>query len=238
MSGQRRRAGTTGLLLLLAVFQLVALCTSSAQADIVCPDSSYVVVVFNRTYPVGSQFAGQPYDRITIDPVGTPESFFDLNGLAEPDGLPDIDIRVYIRNCQGQPLVGIPAQDIVLFSNSLCICPGGADSDAGTDGNGCATFTGTLEAGGVAASLDVYADGVFLGTLRDGMNRSVKVNSPDFAHQGITPCYVDAADLAAFASKFGDLAVSNPEMDFNELHETIDLSDLAYFAASLGAACQ
>jgi hypothetical protein len=199
---------------------------------------SYVVVAFNRNYPADSQFAGQPYDRITIVPTGTGETFFDLNAVTEGDGLPDIDVRVYVRNCDGAPIVGIPAAEIVLYSGSLCICPGGSASDAGTDLNGCARFTGSIQAGGATSSLEVYADGVFLGVLRDGSGRTVKTNSPDFAHLGISSCYTDAGDVSVFATRFGTPALLNPEFDFNEMNETIDLGDLAYFAAFLGEACQ
>ena len=217
------------------LLQLVACVGGVASADIICADSSYVVVAFNRTYPAGSQFAGQPYDRITIDPAGSTETFFDINGTAEPDGLPDIAVRVFIKNCQGQPIAGVPRQQVVIHSPALCMCPT-EGADHATDANGSTTFTGALLAGGVTSSLDVYADGVFIGTLRQG-GRTVKTNSPDMG-SGISPCYVDAGDLAAFATRFGQPATTYPEVDFNELDATIDLGDLAYFIIALGAACQ
>ena len=159
---------------------------SNAVADVVCPDSSYVEVVFNRTYPDNSQFAGQPYDYVTVRSDGSGETFANVNGIDEGDGLLDIEVRVYLRDCQGEPCVGIPAEQIILFSVQLCICPGGANADAATDANGMATFTGTLNAGGCTFTsigrIDVYADDMFIGTLMDASGRTVKINSTDAAH--------------------------------------------------------
>ena len=225
----------------LVVAALAALCAASvvgpAAADIVCPDSSYCTVTFRRTFPAGSQFVGQPYDYITIAPDASGETFFNVNGTNEVDALADIGIEVYVRNCQGSPLAGIPLQEVVLFNSQLCICPGGNVSDAGTNQNGRALFTGTMAAGGCVASLDVYVDGVFICTLRSG-GRNVKTNSPDYAHQGTSPCFSDAGDLAFLATQLGRPAATRICSDFNELGPNIDASDLAFFASFLGAACQ
>jgi hypothetical protein len=223
---------------------LFAACLAGpAAADIVCPDSSYCTVVFNRTYGTNSQFAGDLYDYVTIAPDAAGETFFNLNGVNEPDGLADIDIRVYLRNCSGAPLVGVPAQEVVVFNSALCICPGGNISDAGTDVNGCARFTGTMAAGGCVTSLDVFADGVFICTLTGQGARTVKVNSPDYAHQATSPCFTDGSDLAFFATQLGKNDAGRICSDFNELsqaapNDNIDGSDLAFFASFLGAACQ
>lgn len=225
----------------LVVATLAALFAASlaapVAADIVDPDSSYCVVTFNRTYGSGSQFVGQPYDYVTIAPDAAGETFFNVNGINEPDGLADIAISVFLRNGQGAPLVGVPAQEVVVFNSQLCICPGGNISDAGTDSNGMAEFTGTLAAGGCVTSLDVYADGVFICTLSSA-GRNVKTNSPDYAHQGTSPCFSDASDLGFLATQLGRPAASRICSDFNELGTTIDASDLAFFASFLGAACQ
>ena len=82
------------------------------------------------------------------------------NGVVESDDLPDVEIRVYLRNCAGIPLVGVPAQEIVLYRSSLCLCPGGNIADAATDVNGCTTFTGTIRGGGCTPTLDLFAGGV------------------------------------------------------------------------------
>lgn len=222
-----------------AMAALFAACLAGpAAADIVCPDSSYCTVVFNRTYGTNSQFVGQLYDYVTIAPDAAGETFFNVNGTNEVDGLPDIDIRVYLRNCQGAPLVGVPAQEIVVFNSALCICPGGNISDAGTDVTGCAQFTGTMAAGGCVTSMDVFADGVFICTLRGQANRTVKTNSTDYAHQGTSPCFADAGDLAFLATQLGKAAASRICSDFNEQGVNIDASDLAFFASFLGASCQ
>lgn len=224
----------------MAAALLAACIVGPAVADVVCQDSSYCEVVFNRTYPPESQFSGQPYDYVTVAPNGAGETFTEANGIPDGDGLADIEIRVYLRNCSGEPLQGIPAQQVQLFSNALCICPGGADSDLGTDDQGIATFTGSLSAGGCASSIDVYADGVFICTLQDNGARTVKINSTDQAHTLTSPCFTDASDLAGFASVFGTPA-SNPGnvcFDYNERGVNIDASDLAGFASQLGAACQ
>lgn len=228
----------------MTVALLAACLVGPVAADVVCPDSSYCEVVYNRTYPGSSQFAGDPYDYVTVAPSGAGETFTNADGINQGDGMLDIEVRVYLRNCAGDPLVGVPPQQINLFSNALCICPGGADSDLGTDANGCATFTGTLNAGGCASSIDVYADGIFICTLMDGAARTVKINSTDQAHLLASPCFTDASDLAGFASVFGQPAngvySGSPGAcwDYNEQGANIDASDLAGFASVLGAACQ
>jgi hypothetical protein len=224
------------------VVTLLAAClVGPAAADVVCQDSSYCEVQFNRTYPGTSQFSGLPYDYLTVAPDGQGETFTEANGVNDGDALLDIEVRVYLRNCQGTPLEGIPAQQIQLFSGALCICPGGADSDAGgTDDQGCATFTGSLSAGGCAGSIDVYADGLFICTLMDSNGRTVKINSTDQAHTLTSPCFTDASDLAGFAAVFTEAAgdPGNVCFDYNERDGFIDASDLAGFASALGAACQ
>ena len=201
----------------------------TASADVVCADSSYCTVTFTRTYTANYN-PGQPYDYVTVAPDGTGETFAQLG----------ITIRVFLKNCQGQPLAGVPAQQIALFNPNLCICYGGGISDAGTNANGMATFSGTMKAGGCVTSLDVFADGVFIGTLRGPAPGfvTVKINSPDVASQGVSPCFIDSGDLAAFASRIGKPASWNVCMDYNESGgPTLDSSDLSFIAAVLGAAC-
>ena len=225
----------------LVVAALAALCAAClvgpAAADIICADSSYCTVTFNRTYASGSQFATQPYDYVSIAPDGTGETFANVNGINEVDALNDIDISVYLKNCQGQPLVGVPFQEIVLHNTLLCICPGGNVSDAGTDQTGRARFTGTMAAGGCVTALNVFADGALICQLNSG-GRTVKTNSPDYAHQSTSPCFSDAGDLAFFATQLGAAAGGRICSDFNELGTTINAGDLAFFASFLGAACQ
>lgn len=203
---------------------IVACMAGTAAADVVCPDSSYCVVTFNASYS-GSWNNGADYDYVTIAPNGLGETFANASGAGNV--LNDIDIQVYLKNCNGDPLVGIPAQEIVLFNSGLCICPGGNTSDAGTDINGCATFTGSIAGGGCVQGLDVFADGVPICTM------AVNVNSTDTGLA--SPCFVDSGDLAAFAGKLG--GAHHICFDFNETG-AIDSGDLAFFAGVLGAACQ
>jgi hypothetical protein len=207
---------------------VAAMLAGPASADLVCPDSSYCVVTFSNTFG-GAWNNGADYDIVTINPDGQGETF----------AATGISISVYLKNCAGEPLVGIPTQEIVLFNSALCICPGGNISDAGTDANGCATFTGTISGGGctldpvsgAGGGLDVFADGVFVCTI------DVDINSPDTGLA--SPCFTDASDLGDFASRLGVGANYSICSDYNESGPpTIDASDLGFFASALGASCQ
>jgi len=198
------------------VVTLVALMAASfvgtAMADIVCPDSSYCTVTF--TNPAKN--------RVTIAPNGAGETFAGTG----------ITIRVFLKNCNGAPLVGVPAQEVVIFNSALCICPGGNIADAATDANGSTTFSGTIRGGGCVESLSIFADGVGICTRND-----LKTNSPD--HVPASPCFVDAGDLAGLAAVLGSIPGYTICKDYNESGPpTVDASDLAFFASLLGAACQ
>jgi len=197
--------------LVVAMFALVAACfAGTAAADIVCADSSYCIVTFGTTK-----------DRVTIAPNGAGETFAGTQ----------ITIQVYLRNCAGAALAGVPAQEVVIFNSNLCICPGGNIADAATDLNGRTTFSGTIRGGGCVESLSIFADGVGICTT------SVKTNSPD--HVPASPCAVDAGDLSAFAARLGIPAQYNICFDYNESGgPTIDAGDLSFFASLLGSACQ
>src|SRR5262245_33318931 len=109
--------------LVVTLAALIAACfVGTAMADIVCPDSSYCTVTF--TNPAKN--------RVTIAPNGAGETFAGTG----------ITIRVFLKNCNGAPLVGVPLQEINIFNSALCICPGGNVADAATDANGMTTFSG------------------------------------------------------------------------------------------------
>ena len=95
-----------------------------------------------------------------------------------------------------------------------------------------------MQAGGCVTSLQLYADGVFICTLRgpSPAEVTVKINSTD---GGVSsPCFTDSSDLASFAARIGKPAQYNICWDYNETGgPTIDSSDLAFFAAVIGAAC-
>jgi hypothetical protein len=196
------------------VVALVAACAvcyvGTAAADIVCADSSYCVVNFATTK-----------DRVTIAPNGAGETF----------AATGITITVYLKNCSGAPLVGVPRQEVVIYNSGLCICPGGNVADAATDVNGSTTFSGSIAGGGCVENLQIYADGILICTI------PVKTNSPD--HVPASPCAVDASDLSSLATRLGNPAAYDICYDYNESGgPTIDASDLAFFATFLGAGCQ
>jgi len=185
---------------------------TDVSADIVCPDSSYCAI----------NFANPTRDRITISPNGGGDTFAGTG----------ITVRVFLKNCTGAPLVGVPAQEVVIFNSALCICPGGNIADAATDANGMTTFSGTIRGGGCVESLTIFADGVAICTRND-----LKTNSPD--HVPSSPCFVDAGDLAGLAAVLGSVPGYTICKDYNESGPpTVDASDLAFFASLLGAACQ
>lgn len=196
--------------ILVALLAIGALAPQGVRGDIVCPDSSYATVQFTRTF-TGHYRNGEPYDVVTIGPGGV-ESFADAG----------IIIRVYLRNCQGAPLPGVPPQEVVLFNSMLCLCPGGNIADAPTDANGCTSFSGALSGGGYATSLLVFADGIQIGSL------PVTVNSPE-----VHDCYLDIDDFAAWAQYYGAesgvQASYSVRWDWNE-DGFIDLSDLAFLS--------
>jgi hypothetical protein len=217
---------------------LVAACLAgTAAADVVCADSSYCEVNFNLTFS-GAYQNGQNYNVVTVSPTGAGQTFADPTSTGA-GGPVAIDIRVYVRNCQGDPLEGIQASEVVLHNSALCICPGGNGADAATDANGCTTFSGSLAAGGCAATLDVYADGIFICTIPVG------VNSADAGFA--TPCTTDAGDIGVLAAQLGS-STTNPApppsnapyticQDFTENGAT-DAGEVAFLAANLGALCQ
>lgn len=198
--------------LVVTMVALLAACyVGPAFADIVCADSSYCTVTFTDPNK----------NRVTIAPNGAGETFAGTG----------ITIKVYLKNCSGAPLVGVPAQEVVIFNSALCICPGGNISDAATDINGCTSFSGTIAGGGCVESLTIFADGVGICTI------PVKTNSPD--HLPASPCNVDAADISGLAFVLGRSDRYDVCKDYNESGPpTINAGDLSFFASLLGAACQ
>jgi hypothetical protein len=208
--GVRAMSRNSPIFVLLAALTVTSL-GGPAFADLVCPDSSYVTV----------QFTNPARNRIGIIP----------NGLGQTFAQAGITIRVFLRNCSGVPIVGVPADEVILYNSQLCICPGGNIADADSDANGSTTFSATLEAGGCVESLDAYADGVRIQSI------PVKTFSPDFAP--ISPCFVDASDLAHLATRLGVVARYTICADMNQSGPpTIDSSDLAWYASFVGSQCQ
>lgn len=200
--------------LVVTMVALIAACSvGTAFADIVCPDSSYCTVTF----------ADPAKNRVTIAPSNIP--------VSETFANTGITIRVYLKNCSGAPLVGVPAQEVVIFNSALCICPGGNIADAATDVNGCTSFSGTIRGGGCVENLTIFADGVSICTI------PVKTNSPD--HVPASPCFVDAGDISGLAFVLGRSDRYDICKDYNESGgPTVNAGDVSFFATVLGAACQ
>ena len=178
------------------------------------PDSCRINVTFSKTYS-GNYRHGEPYDFVTIAAGGRGETFPETG----------ISIAVILKNMNGSPLVAVPAQETILYSPDLCICPGGNIADDPTDSNG------RISGGGCAQSLSLFSDGILVGTV------PVKINSTDT--RLASPCFTDASDLAALATKLGRPDLWDICSDFNESGPpAIDSSDLAFFADLVGAVCR
>ena len=210
-------------------------CSTTAAGQVEgCRDSDVVDrfhraeidLTFDRTY-TGNYRPGEPYDYITINPAGTGETFEDM-GITLRIRLLCVSTGTPLD--QGQPIVGLPPDQIVLFSRSLCTCDW-INPDRETDTDGWTEFSGTIAGGGCAEGLDLFVEGVFVDTI------PVNINSTDV---GITsPCHTDASDLVELAAKLGVPEEWSICFDYNESGPpTIGASDLAFFASILGANCQ
>ena len=199
---------------------LLAVPTQVLQAGIVCPESTTVSVTFDCTF-TGLYQPGQPHDRLTIVPDGSGETL----------AAAGIHISVRVHDCDGQPVVGLPASSIVLSSSALCICAGGNIADGPTDAEGRTTFSGTIRGGGCAESLTVFVDGTAVATI------PVRVNSPD--NVPASPCAVDAGDHGV-PIRVGFRVGQSQYRICSDLNEdgVIDLIDLIIYGAHLGAICQ
>jgi hypothetical protein len=188
---------------------------SEATAGPVCPDSSYVQVTYACTF-TGRYRTGEPLDVVTVSPDGDGETFAQ-NGIS---------IRVFLKDCHGNPVAGVSAESITLTHPRLCICPGGNVADAPTDASGSTTFSGTLRAGGCAQNLILQVDGVDVRTV------PVMTNSPDLVH-GL--CDVSADEFAWLAGHLtgGEYSICG---DFNE-DGIIDALDWAILVNHYGGSC-
>lgn len=176
------------------------------------PDSSRVTVTYTRP--------GPPVRYLTISPGAHGETLASIG----------ITITVTLKNALGQPQIGEPAEAVVLYNPALCLCPGGNIADAPTDRDGQTMITGTVRGGGCASFLRVFAAGVPIGPVL-----AIGINSTDIGQ--VSPCFVDAGDLADLTTRLGVPSNYTICSDFNE-DGVIDAGDIAYFAAHLGAACE
>jgi hypothetical protein len=216
----RRVLGILTVLIILAAFTNGhALPYSECNCGVVlncCPELGRLDLGFSRTFE-GTYHHGEPYDVLTIAPNGGLETW------------EQVGIRLRVRlvcSCNGLPLEGIPAQEIVLFSSSGCWCPGGNLAAQDTDADGWTEFHGTVRGGGCGQTLTLFVDGIAITTL------PIRFNSPDAGMN----CHVDASDLSTLAAALGQPDRYSICLDFNE-SGSIDASDLSYFANARGAQC-
>jgi len=200
----------------LATFTLlvVALGALPAAAQPPCP----VGTVLAATVTLTDALPAVP-DLLVIGPDGTGDELLADRGLT-------IDVCI---TCSGAPLIGLAAAAVTVVDPGLNICVAGNIADAPTDAAGCTSFTGTITAGGCSSTLDVFAGPTYLGTV------PVTVRSLDLS--GVSPGYVDAADLSYFASAFPS-AFGGPTFitcfDFNA-DGFIDAADFSAWAAGIGS---
>lgn len=159
---------------------------------------------------------------LTVNPAGTGERLEDLG----------ITLRARIQCSNGSansadftPAAGVPPEEIVLYSPSLCWCIPLMATQV-TDAQGWTEFTGTFRAGGCTEQVGLYATGVFLGFVQ------LRINSPDSGTA--SPCAVDASDIGALSERLGVPARYDFCFDYND-DGAIDAGDLALFATALGA---
>lgn len=206
------------------VLVLVGLFTAAipaARADVVCPDSSYVVAEFACTF-AGDYRTGEPKDIVSVAP----------NDEGETLAAAGITIRVYLKNCAGAPLVGVPASaiEIALDGSIVCACAGGNLADGPTDANGSTTFTGRIRAGGCGTSATVRADGVVIGTV------PLQFNSAD---RGKPTCGIDVHDLNPLIFQYGAKVGTAGYSVCADLNEdgVLDATDVAILATAWVSSC-
>jgi hypothetical protein len=205
---------------------LAVLCAAAGPGQAQCGDvlALHLVTTLDLHFDhrfTGDYRHGEPFDVLTILPDGSGET------------LAQAGIRLRVRLCCSlagdcqDPLAGVPAEEIVLWSAGLCSgTPMHADSP--TDSNGWTEFSGTIAAGGCASSLTLYVEGVAAAAPIP-----IRINSPDTG--SASACLVAQSDLAAFAAHLGNPALYSICFDYNE-SGVIDASDFAFFAAALDRA--
>ena len=185
--------------------------------------------------------AGVPdVTQCTAELLGTPPGFAVLmnvpNGNGNPftaavsvGGVTDATITVTVNDGVPAPIANYPSEDIWIESvdGGMVACIGGATADASTDAFGMTQFQTPLQAGGYSlADTKVFINGLGIpGTV------GVGYNSPDIDGSGA----VNLSDVQIFAGDFFDVAYNfRSDLFFDA---TVNLSDLPFLAASIGAAC-
>ncbi len=144
-----------------------------------------------------------------------------------------LTISLTLRNCNNEPVQGVPASDISLIGCndilSLCGGAGGAiGATAPTDANGQTTIEGAFAAGGCDNGVRVIVQGCVLGAGTCGEDCvPVDVRSCDIDGD----LQVDLADFALFGAGY-----TSPPKAYNECLDfapsgTVDLNDFAKYGA-------
>ncbi|MBD3222782.1 hypothetical protein GF314_16245 [bacterium] len=172
-----------------------------------------------------------------VDPAAEPSCVF-----ARPDGggLPlthayapggaivDATLTLSLVTSDGDPLVGLPAEDVWLMStgSGLAPCGWGCLPDGPSDENGQMVWREPLLAGGhtVGESLVIALAGTPMQREFD-----ITVKTPDQDGDRL----VNLTDITIFAQALGSYVES---CDFND-DGTVNLSDLARFTGGIGRTC-
>jgi len=114
-------------------------------------------------------------------------------------GTTDATIEFHIENGSGQPLPGIPAEDIWVASPDLLFCSGAHIADFPTDSSGNTEISGPLCAGGCMEipSLQGFVSGMLITPTSDPIPY-IKVNGPDINGDLIH----SLTDIALFAQGY------------------------------------
>jgi len=128
-----------------------------------------------------------------------------------------VSLNVQLRNCLGDPVGSVPAQDVVAVvsedtSGTAVACTGASfHAETDTDSQGMTHIAIPEVAGCGELALDIYAQGILIG------QETVPVKSPDLNGD----CVVDAEDDNLF---FEHMVLQNPCADFNQ-DGLVDASD-------------
>jgi hypothetical protein len=185
--------------------------------------------------PYGTTVTTDAVTRVSLYcvPDGSGRSLQDADPLM--GSLIDATIRVGLISEAGNPVAGVPAEDMWLepTSGNFVQCFGaGGYADAPTDINGTTTFSGSIPGGGSSA----MGDGAMLrlvirGTPVLNQDMDIVLNSPDINGD----LKVDLSDTVLFVSRY-----QSGEYDYAVDYSydgVVNLSDLVLYSQALNSAC-
>jgi hypothetical protein len=141
----------------------------------------------------------------------------------------DATITLVLLDRWLQPIIQFPFEDIWLeaVDGGMVSCPGGTVADANSDLQGRAHFTQPLHAGGWSTGgLWVVLNGEIMGDEP----LPLQVNSPDLDGSRT----VNLGDIGLFSQDFHDGYGYRSDFNYDGV---LNLIDVGYLAASIGAAC-